>query len=63
MAAANPHPYGANGFLFALRKQGKVVWPFAVGLGITGYMIVSMTAGLSQEEIKASKFANPSQGH
>lgn len=29
-------------------------WPFAVGLGITGYLIISLTAGLSKDDIKAS---------
>jgi hypothetical protein len=29
-------------------------WPFAVGLGITTYLIASATAGLTPEDIKAS---------
>eukprot|EP00192_Tetraselmis_astigmatica_P023038 CAMPEP_0117672166 /NCGR_PEP_ID=MMETSP0804-20121206/13750_1 /TAXON_ID=1074897 /ORGANISM="Tetraselmis astigmatica, Strain CCMP880" /LENGTH=61 /DNA_ID=CAMNT_0005480731 /DNA_START=113 /DNA_END=298 /DNA_ORIENTATION=+ len=60
---AGAHPYETKGLMFAITKQGKHVWPFAVGLAITGYLIVSATAGLSKDDLQASKFSNPKQGH
>jgi hypothetical protein len=42
----------------ALAKQ----WPFFTGIGVVGCAIVYTTAGLTEEQKKASKFLHPG-GH
>ncbi|KAL6865458.1 hypothetical protein ACP4OV_016609 [Aristida adscensionis] len=39
------------------RREWNRNWPFLTGFAITGYLICKMTANLTEEDIKNSKFA------
>ncbi|RWV81104.1 hypothetical protein BHE74_00046946 [Ensete ventricosum] len=38
------------------KRELNRTWPFLVGFAITGCIIVKMTAGLTEEDAKNSKF-------
>eukprot|EP00884_Botryococcus_braunii_P009904 jgi/Botrbrau1/18915/Bobra.177_2s0070.1 len=43
--------------------QAKALWPFLVGIGVTGYIFFKVALSVTDEDVKKSKFANPNQKH
>jgi len=44
-------------------RELKNMWPFWVGFGVTGALVFKMSLGITDEDIKNSKFATPDQPH
>eukprot|EP00890_Picochlorum_soloecismus_P000153 jgi/Picsp_1/1138/NSC_04619-R1_mitochondrial atp synthase 6 kda subunit len=44
-------------------RSAKQMWPFLVGFSLTGYLILKVTSGITEEDLKKSKFANPKGAH
>ncbi|ESQ37334.1 hypothetical protein EUTSA_v10003016mg [Eutrema salsugineum] len=39
-----------------LKREWKRCWPFLTGFAVTGVLITKLTAGLTEEDAKNSKF-------
>ncbi|WPT14059.1 hypothetical protein PSENEW3_00000191 [Picochlorum sp. SENEW3] len=50
------------GMTTALRSA-KQMWPFVAGFALTGYLILKVSSGITDEDVKKSKFANPKGAH
>ncbi|CAL5230092.1 g13549 [Coccomyxa viridis] len=44
-------------------REVKNLWPFIVGLGATGYIMLQIGLSCTKEDIENSKFANPNKHH
>lgn len=38
-------------------------WPFVTGFALTGYLILKVSSGITEEDLKKSKFSNPKAAH
>ena len=38
-------------------------WPFVTGFALTGFLILKVSSGITEEQLKASKFSNSKAAH
>ena len=55
-------PYRNMSYLQFALKEAVRIWPFTLGFGLVGAGAVSFTAGLTEADVKESKYCNPA-GH
>lgn len=56
------HPLQTESTVTTVIREAKAQWPFLMGFGVTGFLIFKVAAGITDEDVKNSKFSNP-KGH
>lgn len=53
------HAFTQEAPLITVTRSVKEMWPFVVGFATTGYIFAKIAGSVTDEDVKASKFANP----
>ncbi|KAK9818489.1 hypothetical protein WJX74_000667 [Apatococcus lobatus] len=54
-----PHPLQLESTWVSAARNAKTLWPFLLGFGVTGALLFNVAVSQTEEQIKASPFANP----
>ncbi|KAK9821945.1 hypothetical protein WJX81_008089 [Elliptochloris bilobata] len=57
------HHLTTEPYLTTAAREAQYMWPFLVGFAVTGAIFFNIALGLTDEDIRKSKFSNPNQKH